>query len=452
MDRLQRKYYDLFMKEHTLQTALRQMPPDLSSARYRDTARELIEVYAALEDWHYANELLGHIVADIMKNPDFALTWPEAIQLGSMVVVNHLEGKVPAWQEEVQPLLREMLEDPDAEEEGGPELSALLQVAELVKDIREKNITPETTARLNVLEKEYPRRFPKLGFLPTALIVWEVREHYHFRAENYAAALDCLPWIEKITTDTDFEFLQLHVCQMAMGIEVRLGDYQRAVEEHARYVRLRKDLTEAQDYAYSECLIAVYGLEQKQRLMEKLRTENRRLEEDTQKDPLTRLYNRQYLEKVLTRYDSPEPRPAQEMAAIMMDVDFFKGYNDHYGHIQGDTILSEAGRLIWEQRLGGWTPVRYGGEEFLLLRLASAKEALEVAETVRRALEAQRIPHHFSKAAAVVTLSAGVSAKVCCDRRDMENLINEADQALYAAKARGRNQCVRYRRNLEVRA
>ena len=78
--------------------------------------------------------------------------------------------------------------------------------------------------------------------------------------------------------------------------------------------------------------------------------------------------------------------------------------------------------------------------------------ALEVAETVRRALEAQRIPHHFSKAAAVVTLSAGVSAKVCCDRRDMENLINEADQALYAAKARGRNQCVRYRRNLEVRA
>lgn len=242
------------------------------------------------------------------------------------------------------------------------------------------------------------------------------------------------------------------ILDSVMGIEVRLGDYQRAVEEHARYVRLRKDLTEAQDYAYSECLIAVYGLEQKQRLMEKLRTENRRLEEDTQKDPLTRLYNRQYLEKVLTRYDSPEPRPAQEMAAIMMDVDFFKGYNDHYGHIQGDTILSEAGRLIWEQRLGGWTPVRYGGEEFLLLRLASAKEALEVAETVRRALEAQRIPHHFSKAAAVVTLSAGVSAKVCCDRRDMEKLINEADQALYAAKARGRNQCVRYRPNLEVKA
>lgn len=134
----------------------------------------------------------------------------------------------------------------------------------------------------------------------------------------------------------------------------------------------------------------------------------------------------------------------------MMDVDFFKGYNDHYGHIQGDTILSEAGRLLWEQRGGGWTPVRYGGEEFLLLREASANEALEVAEAVRRDLEAQRIPHHFSQAAAVVTLSAGVSAKTCLDREDVEKLINEADQALYAAKAQGRNRCVLYSPKLEV--
>ena len=448
MDGLQRKYYNLFMKGHTLQTELRQLPQDLTSTRYRGILRELIEVYAALGDWHYANNLLGHIVADIRKKSDFVLAWPEAIQFATMAVVNRLEGKVPAWQGKMQPILQAMLARSGAEEEGGPELEALLQVEALVKNIRAKHLTPDTLARLKVLEKEYPPRFPRLGFLPTALIVWEVREQYHFRRGDYEAALDCLPWIEKLAVGIDFEFLRLHVCQMAMGIAVRQEDYQRAVEEHGGYVRLREEFTGAQDYAYSECLIAVYGLEQKQRLMEKLRTENRRLEEETQTDPLTRLYNRQYLEKMLARYASKEER--QEMAAIMMDVDFFKGYNDHYGHIQGDTILSEAGRLLWEQRGGGWTPVRYGGEEFLLLREASANEALEVAEAVRRDLEAQRIPHHFSQAAAVVTLSAGVSAKTCLDREDVEKLINEADQALYAAKAQGRNRCVLYSPKLEV--
>lgn len=450
VDRLQRKYYDLFMKGHGLQTELRHLPQDLTSARYRAVARELIEVYAALGDWHYANDLLGHIVADILKQPDFMLTWPEGIQLATMAVVNRLEGKVPAWQEETRPILEAMLSRPDAEAEGGPELRALLRVEALVKEIRADHLTPETLAKLKVLEREYPKRFSKLGFLPMALIVWEVREHYHFRAGNYDAALDCLPWIEKLAEGTDFEFLHLHACQMAMGIAVRREDYRRAVEEHERYVSLREKLAQAQDYAYSECLISVYGIEQKQRLMEKLRTENRRLEEASQTDPLTRLYNRQYLTKFLARYQTEAARPAKKLAAVMMDIDFFKGYNDHYGHIQGDTILSEAGRLLWEQRMGGWTPVRYGGEEFLLLRETTAKEALEVAETVRRDLEAQRIPHHFSKAAAVVTVSAGVSAKICIDREDVETLIHEADQALYEAKARGRNQCVRYRPNLEV--
>lgn len=198
MDELQRKYYDLFMKGHGLQTELQRLPSDLTSARYRAVARELIEVYAALEDWHYANDLLGHIVAEIRTNPAFVLSWAEGIQLATMAVVNRLEGKVPAWQEETRPLLEVMLERPGAEEEGGPELRALLQVGALVKAIREDRITPETAAQLKVVEQEYPRRFPRLGFLPTALIVWEVREHYHFRAGNYAAALDCLPWIEKL--------------------------------------------------------------------------------------------------------------------------------------------------------------------------------------------------------------------------------------------------------------
>lgn len=450
MDDLQRKYYDLFMKGHTLQAELQRLPQDTTSARYRAAARELIEVYAAVGDWHYANDLLGHIVADIRKKPDFQMAWAEAIQLAAMAVVNLLEGKIPAWQEGTQPLLRAMLDRPEAEREGGPELTALLRVEALLKEIRAQNITPETLAKLKVLEKEYPSSFPRLGFLPTALIVWEVREHYHFRTGNYAAALDCLPWIEKLTIGTNFEFLRLHVCQMAMGIAVRQEDYRRAVEEHNRYVRLREELSKAQDYAYSECLIAVYGLEQKQRLMEKLRTENRRLEEASQTDPLTRLYNRQYLTKFLDRYGSEEAHAAQNLAAVMMDVDFFKKYNDNYGHIQGDTILSEAGRLLWEQRMNGWTPIRYGGEEFLLLREASAKEALGVAEAVRRDLEAQRIPHQFSSAAAVVTLSAGISAKVCIDRADVEKLINEADQALYEAKAGGRNRCVLYSPGLEV--
>ncbi|MGP1586226.1 MAG: diguanylate cyclase [Schwartzia sp. (in: firmicutes)] len=452
MDRLQRKYYDLFMKGHALQTEMQEMPQDLASPRYRTAARVLIEIYAALEDWHYANELLGHIVDEIMKTPDFALTWPEALQLATMAVVNRLEGKVPAWQEKTSPVIYGMLEKLKAATGDGSELEALFEAGVLVREIRTQEVTPDILARIDAWEKEYLMRFHMLGFLPTAVILWEMREHYHFRVGNYAAALACLPEIETLSKDTDFEFLRLHACQMEMGISARLGDYRRAVEAHDRYAHLRDEFAAAQEYAYSECLIAVYGIEQKQRIMEKLRNENRRLEEESQRDPLTHLYNRQYLQKFFVWDADKADAQVRPLAAVMLDIDHFKGYNDHYGHIQGDAVLSEVGRILWAQRLKGWTPVRYGGEEFLLLRETSAKEAVETAEEVRRELEAQQIPHHFSKAAAVVTMSAGVSAKTCMERRDVEKLIGEADRALYAAKERGRNVCVRYSREMEVKA
>ena len=441
MNEVQQKYYDLFMRSHTLQTELQEMPSDRLSPEYRLKVRGLVQVYIVLGDWYHANNLISRIITAAGKQPGVELSWPEAMQLATMLVVNLLEGKPAPWQERMQPVLRAMLERSDAVEKSGAELFALLEVADLVQDIRQKMITAQTTRRMDQLEKKYAYEFYMLGFLPTELVVWEVRERYYFLKGDYQAALGCLPWIESLAAKSEFDFLRVNVYQMAMHAQARLGNYQQAVEEHERHVELRDKLASAQNYAYSEYLIAVYGLEQKRRLLEKMRTENRRLEEQSEIDPLTRLYNRQYLERFM---DTRTKEKSVEFTAVMIDIDFFKAYNDHYGHIQGDTVLSEAGRILWERRMDGWTPVRYGGEEFLLLKETSIAEALAVAEEVRQALFTRALPHRFSAAESVVTLSAGIAARRCEGRRDFERLIGEADAALYEAKKQGRNRCARY--------
>ena len=126
----------------------------------------------------------------------------------------------------------------------------------------------------------------------------------------------------------------------------------------------------------------------------------------------------------------------------MLDIDYFKLFNDTYGHVAGDDCLRKVAGILTStiQRTMDFAS-RYGGEEFVLVLPATGeKGALTVAEKIRRGVESLAIPHEKSPLAGVVTVSIGVATSVPLKDSDAGLLLTAADQALYQAKTAGRNQ------------
>ena len=158
-------------------------------------------------------------------------------------------------------------------------------------------------------------------------------------------------------------------------------------------------------------------------------------------DGLTRLANRRKFNEVLEREWRRALRQGNTLALLMVDVDHFKYYNDHYGHLAGDDCLREvACALAGAAQRPADLAARYGGEEFaLILPDTDATGATHIAEQARRAIFDLDLPHTASDIAERVTASLGVAARLPADDR-FEVLIEAADAALYRAKAAGRNR------------
>jgi diguanylate cyclase (GGDEF)-like protein len=176
-----------------------------------------------------------------------------------------------------------------------------------------------------------------------------------------------------------------------------------------------------------------------------LRKANHSLATQAGTDALTGIANRRRFDEVLEMEWRRAERSNRLLAIVMLDVDFFKLYNDEYGHLEGDRVLQQLAKVFASSaRRSGDLAARYGGEEFVLvLPGLSLQEAEAVALAVTAEIRALGIPHSGG-IGQVVTISAGVAAiqpqAGMDDSRD--RLVREADKALYQAKAAGRN-CVR---------
>ena len=167
---------------------------------------------------------------------------------------------------------------------------------------------------------------------------------------------------------------------------------------------------------------------------------NRKLSALTVTDPLTGLANRRRFDAVFADEWARGCRSRQPLAIIMLDIDYFKAYNDHYGHQAGDECLRAVAQVLQTSaRRAGDLVARYGGEEFVAAD-ADLGNARELAETMRRSVELLALPHELSKAAAVVTVSLGVAVVVPTEYLQAARLLHLADDALYRAKNAGRNR------------
>jgi len=180
------------------------------------------------------------------------------------------------------------------------------------------------------------------------------------------------------------------------------------------------------------------------KLTSELEKKNRELNLLAREDALTGLANRRYFDEVLDTEIKRAGRSRQLLSLILCDVDFFKNYNDHYGHVAGDRCLQIIGQVLLRTfKRASDLPARYGGEEFAVIFPDTPPgNAGQLVEKLRHAMIEQAIHHSLSTASEFVTLSFGVVEAQPTSGRNAAWYINEADKALYRAKENGRNQVV----------
>ena len=174
---------------------------------------------------------------------------------------------------------------------------------------------------------------------------------------------------------------------------------------------------------------------------QQLAISNQDLQQLSRIDDLTRVANRRYFDEILLSEWHRLANLKQFVSLLICDIDHFKQYNDHYGHVKGDECLEAVAKLI--ARSATRSPdltARYGGEEFvLILPDTDSAGAFQVAKRIHMNLKQANIPHQGLEPANVVTMSIGVSSVIPCSDMVPESLVKSADKALYQAKARGRN-------------
>jgi len=177
-----------------------------------------------------------------------------------------------------------------------------------------------------------------------------------------------------------------------------------------------------------------------QRTLE-LQIANEHLEELSATDSLTGIANRRRFDDVLAAEWARAARQQHALAVGLLDIDYFKQYNDHYGHQQGDECLRQVASIFKAQlQRGGDLVARYGGEEFVFIAPAvDADQALTIAHGVCEAIEALQLPHVKSPCG-LLTVSIGVAAWTPLAGEAPQALLHAADQALYRAKQLGRNR------------
>ena len=214
-------------------------------------------------------------------------------------------------------------------------------------------------------------------------------------------------------------------------IEINSGFINNAAGQPTKMVFIVRDVTERKQ-----------AENQIKELVRQLEIEKNIAQLNSITDSLTGLSNRRYLDEALRTEFFRLKRAGAQLSLIMLDVDYFKKFNDSYGHLAGDDCLRQIGAAL--KAIVSRVPdivARYGGEEFLvILPETDGKGAADLAEQIRKAVEELKIPNKASDIAEYVTISLGVVTAYTTGLSSPEQLVALADEAMYRAKQAGRNR------------
>lgn len=258
--------------------------------------------------------------------------------------------------------------------------------------------------------------------------------------ESWVSAQD---WASRMHPDDRAWVVDFCVAQSRAGTDHE-ADY-RALTRDGRYVWIRDVVHVVRnENGEVEALIGfMFDISERKRTEEQLVTLQKELEDLSFKDGLTGVANRRMFDSVVEVEWNNARRQLQPLSLILLDIDYFKQYNDHYGHLQGDDCLKRVARTL---TMAATRPrdfiARFGGEEFVLVLPETDQEAAaRVAERCRSALAREQIAHANSPISGTLTVSMGVGTIIPDQRDEMLAFIGEIDRRLYQAKQQGRD-CV----------
>jgi len=257
--------------------------------------------------------------------------------------------------------------------------------------------------------------------------------------ESWCSAND---WAMRIHPEDREHVVNFCIAQSKAGVDHE-ADY-RALTKENGYVWIRDVVHVVRnDQGEVESLIGfMFDISERKKTEEKLLILQKELEALSFKDGLTGISNRRQLDASLEREWESARNSRLPLSLLLFDVDFFKQFNDLYGHIQGDKCLTDIARTLSLAAVGPRDVVaRFGGEEFvILLPETDAIGAQRVAKRCQRLIEKQAIVHAQSPHGQVVTASIGVGTVVPSGRMTTKDFIQAVDRQLYAAKQNGRNR------------
>lgn len=257
--------------------------------------------------------------------------------------------------------------------------------------------------------------------------------------ESWVSAED---WAIRMHPDDREYVVNFCISQSKAGVDHE-ADY-RALTKDNGYVWIRDVVHVVRnEKGEVDSLIGfMFDISERKKTEEKLIALQKELEALSFKDGLTGIANRRMFDSSLDTEWASARRSNQSLSLIVLDIDFFKQYNDLYGHIQGDKCLTNVAQTL---KLAATRPrdivARFGGEEFvLLLPETDESAALKVAERCHRLIEKLNIPHKKSDVSQFVTASIGVGTINPPAEMEPQNFIQAVDKLLYAAKQNGRNR------------
>jgi diguanylate cyclase (GGDEF)-like protein/PAS domain S-box-containing protein len=247
-------------------------------------------------------------------------------------------------------------------------------------------------------------------------------------------------WATRMHPEDRDKVVEFCVAQSKAGTDHE-ADY-RALTSRGDYVWLRDVVHVVRDgRGEVESLVGfMFDISERKKTEEKLVELQRELEALSFKDGLTGVGNRREFDAILQREWSAVQRHGAPLSLIMVDIDFFKSYNDYYGHVQGDACLKRVAGLLSEAVRPGDFVGRFGGEEFvLILPNTGADAARQVAERCRDRIGAAQIAHERSPFRQTVTASFGVGSLIPNEASDPIAFVTLVDTQLYLAKDNGRD-------------
>ncbi|MGQ2964210.1 sensor domain-containing diguanylate cyclase [Methylophilus sp.] len=251
-------------------------------------------------------------------------------------------------------------------------------------------------------------------------------------------------WVSRIHEDERERIVNFCVERSLQG-EDHEADY-RALTKAGDYVWIRDVVHVVRTpTGEPEALIGfMFDISERKKTEQQLLELQKQLEEYSYKDGLTEVANRRMFDIVLEQEWLEAKRNQHPLSLVMIDIDFFKQYNDLYGHLQGDEVLKRVAHTLNAAGLRAKDFfARFGGEEFaLILPETNETSAIKIAERCRNLIFKQQIPHAASNISQLLTISIGVSSIIPASNQQPKAFVEFVDSLLYQAKDGGRNRTV----------